>query len=143
MGACELKRQAKLEQWKTQVIDCRSSGMSVRGWCAEHNISAKTYYRREKEILSSAATELVPAVSAPQPPAAFVELSPLPERQTAGPHQGPLFLLYKRLEQGAYQWPRTENEVRQLTPQQYRWLMEGLKVEQLKAHRPVDGLRII
>ena len=30
MGACELKRQAKLEQWKTQVIDCRSSGMSVR-----------------------------------------------------------------------------------------------------------------
>jgi IS66 orf2 like protein len=51
--------------------------------------------------------------------------------------------LYKRLEQGAYQWPRTENEVRQLTPQQYRWLMEGLKVEQLKAHRPVDGLRII
>ena len=47
------------------------------------------------------------------------------------------------LEQGSYQWPRTENEVRQLTPQQYRWLMEGLKVEQLKAHRPVDGLRII
>ena len=43
-----------------------------------------------KGIFSSAATELVPAVSAPQPPAAFVELSPLPERQTAGPHQGPL-----------------------------------------------------
>ena len=142
MGACELKRQAKLEHWKMQIIDCRSSGMSVRGWCAEHNISAKTYYRREKEILSSAATELVPAVSAPQPPAAFVELSPLPERQTAGPQDG-FILLYKRLEQGAYQWPRTENEVRQLTPQQYRWLMEGLKVEQLKAHRPVDGLRII
>ena len=52
-------------------------------------------------------------------------------------------LLYKRLEQGSYQWPRTENEVRQLTPQQYRWLMEGLKVEQPRAHRPVDGLRII
>ena len=85
MGACELKRQAKLEQWKTQVIDCRSSGMSVRGWCAEHNISTKTYYRWEKEIFSSAATELVPAVSAPQPSAAFfVELPPLPERQTAG-----------------------------------------------------------
>ena len=37
-----------------------------------------------KEIFSSAATELVPAVSAPQPSAAFVELPPLPERQTAG-----------------------------------------------------------
>ena len=49
MGACELKRQAKLEHWKMQIIDCRSSGMSVRGWCAEHNISTKTYYRWEKE----------------------------------------------------------------------------------------------
>lgn len=36
-------------------------------------------------------------------------------------------LLYKRLEQGSYQWPRTENEARQLTLQQYRWLMEGLE----------------
>ena len=78
----ELKRQAKLEHWRTQIIECRSSGMSVKGWCAEHNISTKTYYRWEKEILSSAATELVPTVSAPQPPAAFVELPSQPERQT-------------------------------------------------------------
>ena len=27
-----------------------------------------------------------------------------------------------------------------LTPQQYRWLMEGLQIEQSKAHRPVTGL---
>ena len=46
-------------------------------------------------------------------------------------------LLYKRLEQGAYQWPRSESEVKTLTPQQYRWLMEGLQIEQPKAHRPV------
>lgn len=84
MGACELKRQAKLEHWRTQIIDCRSSGMSVRGWCAEHKISTKTYYRWEKEILSSAAGELVPAVSVPEPPAAFVELPSLPEQQTMG-----------------------------------------------------------
>ena len=52
-------------------------------------------------------------------------------------------LLYKRLEQGVYQWPRTDAEVQQITPQQYRWLMEGLKVDQPKAHRPVTGLSII
>ena len=52
-------------------------------------------------------------------------------------------LLYKRLEQGAYQWPRTKEEVMELTPQQYRWLMEGLKVEQPKAHRPVAGLSMV
>lgn len=84
MGACELKRQAKLEHWRTQIIDCRSSGMSVKRWCAEHNISTKTYYRWEKEILSSATAELVPAVSAPHPPATFVELSSQPARQTGG-----------------------------------------------------------
>ena len=42
-------------------------------------------------------------------------------------------LLYKRLEQGAYQWPRSESEVRSLTPQQDRWLMEGLSIDQPKA----------
>ena len=36
-------------------------------------------------------------------------------------------LLYKRLESGSFQWPRTKDEARALTPQQYRWLMEGLK----------------
>ena len=57
--------------------------------------------------------------------------------------QDGFILLYKRLEQGAYQWPRTENEVRQLTPQQYRWLMEGLKTEQPKANKAVSGLSVI
>lgn len=49
-------------------------------------------------------------------------------------------LLYKRLERGSFQWPRTAEEVRELTPQQFRWLMEGLKVEQPKALKSVDKL---
>jgi len=57
--------------------------------------------------------------------------------------QDGFILLYKRLERGVYQWPRSEREVRQLTPQQYRWLMEGLQVEQPKAHRPVTGLTAV
>ena len=52
-------------------------------------------------------------------------------------------LLYKRLESGSFQRPRNEAEARQLTPQQYRWLMEGLNVEQPKAHKPVCGLENI
>ncbi len=38
-------------------------------------------------------------------------------------------LLYKRLEAGKFRWPRTEDEVRKMTSQQYRWLMEGLTIE--------------
>ena len=52
-------------------------------------------------------------------------------------------LLYKRLESGSFQWPRKESEARSLTPQQYRWLMEGLSVDQPKAHKPVSGLEIV
>ena len=55
--------------------------------------------------------------------------------------EGSGFILqYKRLESGSFQWPRNGAEARELSAQQYRWLMEGLSVEQPKAHRPVEGL---
>ncbi len=44
-------------------------------------------------------------------------------------------LLYKRLDNGCFQWPRSEMEAKLLTPQQVRWLLEGLKIEQPKAIR--------
>ena len=52
-------------------------------------------------------------------------------------------LLYKRLESGSFQWPRNGDEARQLTAQQYRWVMEGLSVEQPKAHKAVSRLNIV
>ena len=42
-------------------------------------------------------------------------------------------LLYKRLNNGAFQWPRSEQELRLLDKRSFRWLMEGLKPEQPKA----------
>ena len=42
-------------------------------------------------------------------------------------------LLYKRLVDGRFQWPRSVEEVNQITLQQYRWLMDGLAIEQKKA----------
>ena len=52
-------------------------------------------------------------------------------------------LLYKRLEAGVFQWPRSEAEAKELTPQQYRWLMEGLQIDQPKAHRAVKNLSVL
>ena len=52
-------------------------------------------------------------------------------------------LVYKRLERGNYQWPRRGDEVRAMTAQQYRWLMEGLSIEQPKAHKPMYGMSMI
>lgn len=46
-------------------------------------------------------------------------------------------LLYMRLDSGRFQWPRNACEVRALTRQEYRWLMEGLSIDQPKALHPV------
>lgn len=45
-------------------------------------------------------------------------------------------LLYKRLENGRFKWPRHESEVRTITWQEFRWLMEGLAIEQKDAIKP-------
>lgn len=52
-------------------------------------------------------------------------------------------LLYKRLENGVFQWPKTTEEVRQITPQQYRWLIEGLSIDQKKTIKKLDSKIII
>ena len=52
-------------------------------------------------------------------------------------------LLYKRLEKGRYQWPRTAQEVQELSLQQLRWLMEGLSIYQPRAHKPVESLKYV
>ena len=47
-------------------------------------------------------------------------------------------LLYKRLEGGKFLWPRNTDEVRNMSPQQYRWLMEGLSMEPKRAVKKVS-----
>ena len=42
-------------------------------------------------------------------------------------------LLYKRLSNGRFQWPRSEKELRKLDARTFRWLLEGLSIEQPKA----------
>ena len=46
-------------------------------------------------------------------------------------------LLYKRLEAGRFQWPRSQEEALSITMQQYVWLMEGLSIEQKKVIKEV------
>ena len=37
-------------------------------------------------------------------------------------------LLYKRLDNGAFRWPRTVGEAMEITPEQYAMLMQGLEI---------------
>ena len=38
-------------------------------------------------------------------------------------------LLYKRVEQGRFCWPRTSQELRQMSSQQFQWLMQGFAID--------------
>ena len=46
-------------------------------------------------------------------------------------------LLYKSLENGRFQWPWSQEEVRQISEQEFRWLLEGLCIDQPKAVKKV------
>lgn len=46
-------------------------------------------------------------------------------------------LLYKRLNVGGFSWPRTKEEAMEITPEQYRMLMQGLEIV---AKRPITEL---
>ena len=50
----ELKHAARLQEWSARVAECRSSGISVKAWCAEQGIALKTYYNWEKQIVKAA-----------------------------------------------------------------------------------------
>ena len=57
-GVQELKLAARMQEWSVRIAECRSSGMSVRAWCAEQGISVQTYYRWEKRFVEKATQQL-------------------------------------------------------------------------------------
>ena len=49
-------------------------------------------------------------------------------------------LMSKRLDgTGHFKWPRNSSEARQLTRQEFRWLLEGLSIDQPGAIQPDGG----
>ena len=48
-----VQAQRNLRQWSQRVAECRSSGLSVTQWCAEHEIKPKTYYNWQKKVLNA------------------------------------------------------------------------------------------
>ncbi len=55
-----LNAAQRVQLWMERITECRSSGMSVRAWCREHEISEKTYYywqrRLYQQMISTAET---------------------------------------------------------------------------------------
>lgn len=99
--------QAKLQYWAGMIHDCQHSGLKTKEWLANHGISKDPY---DKDTL-------------------FLFCGKKNNRIKGLRWEGDGFLLlYKRLEVGAYSWPRNTSEALEITPQQYRLPMEGFSI---------------
>ena len=74
------KAQRNLMEWSQRVADCRSSGLSVTRWCAEHSIKPKTYYNWQKKVFAAMLEQQRQMEEAREPERRFVEL-PAPSVQ--------------------------------------------------------------
>lgn len=53
------------------------------------------------------------------------------------------WLLFKRLEKSKFKWPKASDSGSiSITHQQFRWLLEGLNIEQPKAFKPLKNVII-
>jgi transposase len=57
-------------------------------------------------------------------------------------HNG-FWLYYRRLERGRFQWPEHGNETLSITRRQLQWLLDGLAIEQKRAHKAVSASVVI
>ena len=91
MTIYDVQNAQKTPIWKQRIIECRSSGMSVKEWCKERGLDFTTYYRWERKILTSIIpaedvpglpSPNLPTVPAPQNAVVKVELAAEPEDET-------------------------------------------------------------
>ena len=50
MDVAKLSQDVKMQQWAIMIKTCRESGLSVREWCRQNNISEQSYYYWLKKI---------------------------------------------------------------------------------------------
>ena len=62
MDTREITRQYRLNQWTEIIRECRSSGQKISVWCAENNVSIKSYYYWLK-LVRTAACESLPSLN--------------------------------------------------------------------------------
>lgn len=59
----EVRTEAKLREWAGMVIECQSSGMTIKEWCRENGIAQKTYYCRLKKVRLRAMQDMPGGIS--------------------------------------------------------------------------------
>jgi transposase len=53
------------------------------------------------------------------------------------------WLFYKRLENGKFQWPTVQSDVKSISTREFRWLLDGLSPHQPKAHQGINAKHFV
>jgi transposase len=128
----EVKTELRHREWAEQIQECQSSGMTVTAWCKEKGmrksidgLAALVQQQFQLDLFTSSA---------------FLFCGRRRDRMKVLLWEDDGFLLlYKRLEDGKFSWPRNEQEVRNITREQFIWLTQGLEIDQPKAIKKVAG----
>lgn len=71
----QVKIQFRMEQWIPLIKKCQASGMSVKSWCRQNDITESAYYYWLKQIRQKACAQHLPAVQLEnQKPVEFVKI---------------------------------------------------------------------
>jgi hypothetical protein len=58
MTAREAKRQYRLKEWANMIEDRGQSGLTIRAWCSQNEISIRSYYYWLKQVREYAAMSM-------------------------------------------------------------------------------------
>ena len=74
MGVQAMKHAVMLQEWSKRIAECRSSGKTVKAWCAQQGIAIKTYYYWEKRFVAEATRQM--SLPAPAQAEQLIRINP-------------------------------------------------------------------
>ena len=82
----QVKKNFRMQQWKQRIIECQSSGMTVKSWCDLNQVKQATYYRYLKLLRQELCESLPIPAAEPEKAVTFKKLdvqSPVCNTQAA------------------------------------------------------------
>lgn len=86
----QVKKQFRMEQWRKYITECQTSGMSVRSWCKQNNLSEQTYYKYLRRFRQELCNSLPVHVAEPEKSVQFSKVT----IQTPVPHAQPSVIIH-------------------------------------------------
>ena len=118
--------EEKITIWEERIHACQNSDLTVAAWRSEHQISVATYYYWRKRVCCQWLCFI------------FCNRRRNSIKVLRYDANGFVLATKKLLDGMKFQWPKDEKEVDEISEKQLEWLLEGLEIEQKKAHHPVD-----